>query len=342
MHNADRAVLRIGAGTAVATLVCFASALPMPHLGCIMAWIVLCQGKPLPLKKGIVIGCVLSVTMVGGVLMVPLLTYYALPAVLLTALLLYQLMVMGLSGKATLSMLLVVAVAIIPVAGLVDQALAIGLAQMLGIGFITGTLVNGLAVALFPPLPQPASAPPVPPPPTVSAVHARALRAVIIVLPVWLLALSHPTFYIPAVMKTVMLAQQATTLESKTSGRELVLSTLLGALLALGLWFGLSLWPSLLMLVLWLGLASLWVARRLVRLSASRFPPSFWSNVWITALILFGPAIQDSASGKDVWTAAAMRCALYIIIALYGWACIALLERWRPLPSPSTAPHPGE
>lgn len=256
----------------MAALVCFASALPMPHLGCIMAWIVLCQGKPLPLKKGIVIGCALIVTMVGGVLMVPLLTYYALPAVLLTALLLYQLMIMGLSGKTTLSMLLVVAVAIIPVAGLVDQALAIGLAQMLGIGFITGTLVNGLAVALFPPLPQPDSAPPAPAPPAVSAVHPRALRAVIIVLPVWLLALSHPTFYIPAVMKTVMLAQQATTLETKASGKELVLSTLLGALLALGLWFGLSLWTSLLMLVLWLGLASLWVARRLVRLAVSRFP----------------------------------------------------------------------
>ncbi len=50
----------------------------------------------------------------------------------------------------------------------------------------------------------------------------------IIVLPVWLLALSHPTFYIPAVMKTVTLAQQATTLTTKTSGKELVLSTLLG------------------------------------------------------------------------------------------------------------------
>ena len=211
---------------------------------------------------------------------------------------------------------------------------------MLGIGFITGTLVNGLAVALFPP--SPGQAPPPRESPAVSAPHLRALRAAIIVLPVWLLALSHPTFYIPAVMKTVTLAQQATTLTTKTSGKELVLSTLLGALLALGLWFGLSLWPSLLMLVLWLSLASLWVARRLVRLVAGRFPPSFWSNVWITALILFGPAIQDSDSAKDVWTAAAMRCTLYLIIALYGWACIALLERWRPLDSSSTELHSGD
>jgi hypothetical protein len=96
-------------------------------------------------------GSLLIVTMTAGILMVPLLTYYALPGVLLTALLLYQLMLMGLYGKTTLSMLLVVAIAVIPIAGLIEQALAIGLAQMLGIGFITGTLVNGLAVALFPP-----------------------------------------------------------------------------------------------------------------------------------------------------------------------------------------------
>jgi hypothetical protein len=34
----------------------------MLHLGCIMAWIVLCQGKPLALKKGLVMGSLLIVT----------------------------------------------------------------------------------------------------------------------------------------------------------------------------------------------------------------------------------------------------------------------------------------
>ena len=34
------------------------------------------------------------------------------------------------------------------------------------------------------------------------------------------------------------------------SGKELVGSTLMGAVVAVGLWFGLSLWPNLWMLVL--------------------------------------------------------------------------------------------
>ncbi|HKN03029.1 MAG TPA: DUF2955 domain-containing protein [Buttiauxella sp.] len=341
MHNGDRAVLRISIGTAIAALVCYGLALPMPHLGCIMAWIVLCQGKPLPIKKGIVVGVVLMATMIGGVLMVPLLTHYPMPAMLFTGLLLYLLMLMGLAGKGTQAMLLTTAVTIIPIAGLIEQSLAIGIAQMMGLGIIIGTVVNRFALALFPPHPTPAAAAkPVALAP--ESPYQLALRAVLIVLPVWLLALSNPSFYIPAVMKTVMLAQQTNTLSAKQMGRELVLSTLMGAVLAAVLWFGLSIWPSLLMLVLWLALVSMWVARRMVRLAANRFTPSFWSNAWVTCLILFGPAIQDSASGKDVWIASAMRCSLYVAVALYGWACVVILERWHPSGRPAVEATPGD
>ncbi len=54
MHNADRAVLRIGTGIALAAFLCYGLALPMPHLGVIMAWVVLCRpGEPLGLKQGL-------------------------------------------------------------------------------------------------------------------------------------------------------------------------------------------------------------------------------------------------------------------------------------------------
>lgn len=334
MHNADRAVLRIGTGIGLATGICYGLALPMPHLGVIMAWVVLCRpGEPLSLGKGLLGGALLLAVMVGGVLLVPLLTHYALAAVLLVALLLYLLMQQAMAGKGAAAMLLIMAITVIPVAGLIEQSLAIALAQMMGLGILIGTLVNRLAHALFPPLPvAEAAARAAPPPP--EHPERLALRAVAMVLPVWLLALGNPAFYIPAVMKTVTLAQQSTSLNARQAGQELVLSTLAGALLAFALWLGLSLWPSLLMLVLMLALMTLWLARRLVRLVAGRFPPSFWSNAWITALILFGPAIEDSATGKDVWLAAAMRCGLYLVVAGYGWLCILLLEQWWPAGRP--------
>ncbi|MFC5707878.1 DUF2955 domain-containing protein [Aeromonas eucrenophila] len=334
MHNADRAVLRIGTGIALATLICYGLALPMPHLGVIMAWVVLCKpGEALGLKKGVAGALLLMGVMIGGVLLVPLLTHYALAAVLLVCLLLYLLMQQAMAGKGASAMLLIMAITVIPVAGLIEQVLAIAIAQMMAVGILVGTLVNRLAHALFPPQPvTDAVARPLPPPP--EHPERLALRAVAIVLPVWLLALGNPAFYIPAVMKTVTLAQQSGSLTARQAGRELVLSTLMGALIAFVLWLGLSLWPSLLMLVLLLALMTLWLARRLVRLVAGRFPPSFWSNAWITALILFGPAIEDSATGKDVWLAAAMRCGLYLLVAGYGWLCMLLLEQCWPAGRP--------
>ncbi|WP_429025218.1 hypothetical protein [Aeromonas media] len=331
MHNADRAVLRIGTGIGLATGICYGLALPMPHLGVIMAWVVLCRpGEPLGLKKGLAGGILLLGIMASGVLLVPLLTHYALAAMLLVGLLLYLLMQQAMAGKGAAAMLLIMAITVIPVAGLIEQSLAIAIAQMMGLGILIGTLVNRMAHALFPPQPVAGTAARAAAPPPEHP-ERLALRAVAIVMPVWLLALGNPAFYIPAVMKTVTLAQQSTSLNAKQAGQELVLSTLAGALLAFALWMGLSLWPSLLMLVLMLTLMTLWLARRLV---AGRFPPSFWSNAWITALILFGPAIEDSATGKDVWLAAAMRCGLYLVVAGYGWLCILLLEQWRPVGRP--------
>lgn len=303
-------------------LICYGLALPVPHLGCIMAWIVLCQGKPLPLKKGIITGFLLLFILAGGILMVPLLEHYPFPSVLLTALFLYVFVMAGLKGKGAQSTLLTISVAIIPVAGLIEQALAVSIAIMMGVGFIIGAAVNYLAVVLLPSAPTPAS------PENMVPVfpHQQALIAVIIIIPVWMMALNDPALCIPAVMKTVMLAQQASSGMARKAGSGLVESTLVGALLSFILWCGLSIWPSLLMLALWLGLLGAWVARRMVQLSVSSRPPAFWGDVWVTCLILAGPAIQDSASGDDVWRAAAVRCALYIAVALYGWLCLSFLR----------------
>jgi hypothetical protein len=59
------------------------------------------------------------------------------------------------------------------------------------------------------------------------------------------------------------------------------------------------------------------------------FSPSFWSNALVTMLILLGPAIEDAAVGKDVYAASATRVALFVAVALYAWATVWVLERWR-------------
>jgi hypothetical protein len=72
----------------------------------------------------------------------------------------------------------------------------------------------------------------------------------------------------------------------------------------------------------------------------SCFRPSFWSNALITALILIGPAIEDSASGKSVLEGTVVRTCLFVGVALYAWGTIVLLERWRPADLPLVPPNP--
>jgi hypothetical protein len=103
----------------------------------------------------------------------------------------------------------------------------------------------------------------------------------------------------------------------------------MGALIGLALWIGLSLWPSLWMLTLWLMAAALWVGSAMFGTRGSAFRPSFWSNALITSLILLGPAIEDSASGKSVLEGSVVRTGLFVGVALYAWVTIWIFERWR-------------
>ncbi|MCY1454190.1 hypothetical protein D9M71_712380 [compost metagenome] len=99
--------------------------------------------------------------------------------------------------------------------------------------------------------------------------------------------------------------------------------------MALLLWSLLTLQPGLLMYCLWLLLFSLLIARRLYRLVASRASPGFWVNSLATMILLLGQSVEDSQTGKDVYTAFAVRLALFIGVALYAWLAVHLIDRWR-------------
>jgi FtsH-binding integral membrane protein len=148
-------------------------------------------------------------------------------------------------------------------------------------------------------------------------------------MPVFVLALTNPAFYLPAIIKTVTLGQQASSTNAHSAGRELVGSTVIGAWMAILVWCGLSLQPNLWMLMLWMVAAALWAGAKLFGVRCTSFPPSFWSNALVTMLILLGPAIEDAAVGKDVYRASATRVALFVAVSLYAWATVWVLERWR-------------
>src|SRR6185503_1718549 len=243
--------------------------------------------------------------------------------------LLYAVLFAGARSGNPLTIFLVAAITFIPVAGVAEQALATALSKAFGLGLAIGALVSGLSHALFPDPPGPA---PIPAPRVaVSPEEASwsALQATLVVMPVFVVALTNPALYLPAIMKTVTVAQQAGGTNARTAGRELWGSTFVGALMAALVWAGLSLRPNLWMRMLWIVAAALWTGARLFRVKPTSEPPSFWVNVLMTMLILLGPGIEDAAVGKDVYKASATRVALFVAVALYAWATVWVLERWR-------------
>lgn len=329
MTRGDKACLRLALGLGLATFVAYGLALKAPFVVCVMAVLVLCKpGPPMPLIKGAIVALVFATLVAAGVLMVPLLEHYAVAGVLLTAVVLYTVFHAGQKGSGALVTPLVLSFAMIPVAGVAEQALVPLLSVTLAAGLVVGTLVNALSSALFPDPPQAAQS--VAPRAASDTTAAWiALRGTIIVMPVFVLALTNPSFYLAAVMKTAMLGQQAGETHAGAAGRELVGSTLMGAFIAMLAWLGLSLWPSLWMLVLWLMAAALWAGSAMFGVRRTRYRPSFWSNALVTALILLGPAIEDSASGKSVIEGAVMRTGLFVGVAFYATATVWVLERWR-------------
>ena len=327
---ADKAVLRLAVGIGLAVLAAYGFALPMPHLVCLMAMIVLCKpGPPIPPLKAAAFALLLGGLLITGVLMVPLLENYALAAVLLTGAILYALFFFGIRTGNPLTLLLLVVITLIPVAGVAEQALVTVISVTIAVGIAVGGLVGSLSHAFFPDAPGAAAKATKAQPPSRETASWIALRGTLVVMPVFVLALTDPSSYLATIMKSAQLGQQAGSTDTRKAGVELVGSTLAAAGIALVVWVGLSLWANLWMLVLWMTGAALWVGARLYRVVPTAFPPAFWNNALVTTLILVGPAIEDSANGTAVLQASAVRVALFVGVSLYAWAMVWALERWR-------------
>ena len=330
MHRADKAVLRLAVGLGLAVLIAYGLSMQLAFVVCILAVLALAkQGPPMPFAKGAVLGIAIAVLMGMGILMVPLLQHYPLSAVAMTAVLLFAVFFVGARSGSPLAFFLVAGLTFIPVAGVADQGLAVALAKAVGVGLIIGALVNAVSHALFPDPPQ-ATSPAVPAASmTKEAARWQAIQATVVVMPVFAVALTNPALYLAALMKTAMVGQQASATNASSAGRELVGSTLMGAFMAAVVWFGLSMLPNLWMLALWTVAAALWGGARMFRVRPSAFAPSFRLNALMTMFIVLGPAIEDAAVGKDPYAASATRVTLFVVVALYGWAAVWALERWR-------------
>lgn len=325
-----RRTFRLASVVALSLAIAYGIGMPLPFFAPLFGLLLTATPAPPLGLKGLV-GLLLMVTITLGVglVMTPLLRNYPFSAVLIIATGLYASTVMAVGlRKALVGTLLTVGFTLIPAAGLVEYAVAVTLIEsmLLGIGIAIASQV--IVYPFFPEDPGKRIAPELPAA-DLSQTRRIALRSALIVLPPVLMALSNPSLYLPVIMKSVLLTQQASVVDTRTAGRQMLGATLLAGLFAALFWFALKTWPSLWMFFLLMLLFGLYCAAKLYGVIAGRYPASFWQDVVINLLILLGPAVEDSANGKDPYHAFAVRFSLFIAVALYAWAAIAVLEWLR-------------
>ncbi|SAK62126.1 hypothetical protein AWB81_02191 [Caballeronia arationis] len=316
--------LRVAVGTALCLSISFALDLPIPVVAPVfVVFLLATQTRPLSFKTGLALALVVGLTTGSGLLLVPLLRHYAFAGVMLVGLLLFLAFRYGLRGGNNLvSTFLVAGLTMISAAGTADFQLAVTVVGALVQGLLLAVLVSALTHVLFP---EPASMRAQPAArvmPDDQAVRI-ALRAALVVMPAYLLAMADPASYMPIIMKSVSLGRQSCTTTARSAARDLIGSTLLGGLLAIMFWFALRLFVHLWMFFLWMLLFGLLVGRKLYGIGPTRYSPGFWLNSLVTMIILLGQSVQDSAAGKDVYTAFAVRMGLFVAVTVY--ACLMLL-----------------
>ena len=342
MHIQARRIFRLAFTIAISLMLAYAISMPLPFIAPIFAVVLTIKPAP-PMGPKSLLGLLilLVVTLGIGLLLIPLLLHYSFTAILVVTLGLYFSFYLTINhGKVLVGMFLTLGFTLISAAGTVSFSLATTLIEALATAIAVAVISHWLVYPLYPEDHVAADKPADANESSAMQDNWIALRGTIVVLPVYLLLLINPTMYIPIMMKGVSLAQQSSTINTHDAGRELLGSTFLGGGFAILFWMMLGILTNLWMYFFWMLLFGIYFSSKIYQLIKTRYPASFWLNVVITMLILLGPAVEDSNSGKDVYTAFFIRISLMVAVTLYAVAAVYILEylRSRHLVKRSTPP----
>ena len=330
MPLAARRVLRLAFATALALAVAYAINRPLQYLAPLMTFMLVSSpGPPLKAKQFIGLLFLVLVSCGTGLMITPLLTKFPTVGLTLVAVGLYLAnRIVAKKGQNVPALLFTVGLTMITVAGTASFALALMVVGSLLFAIVIAVLCQLVGHLIFPDEGQPVKATVAETHPS-NELHWRALRATLIVLPSYLLALVNPMMYMPLILKSLAMGQQESVGSARAFGREIIESTLLAGVLAVLFWWALKLHPSLWLFCLWMLLFGLYIASKLYGVSETRYPPSFWIPVAVNLLILVGPAVTDSANGDDVYKAFAVRFTLFLAVSIYAFGAVSALESLR-------------
>lgn len=324
-----RRCFRLALAAGIATFFAFGLGLTLGHIMIILTISLNAAPSPPPgLKAAAVLVALLTSSAFVGLLIGPILVYVPLAGVLIAMSVVGLATFIGLRpGMAVIGTFMAMGGTILAVLASQSSALAVMLLTTMITQILGAILIGHIVHAIFPDEPVAAASA------NASAPNIDAgwiaLRSAIIMLPAFIAALVNPSAYLMALMKGIMLTQQVDSTRAEAMGRELVGSTAMGGVAAMGLWWLLSTWPSIVMLTLGMMLFVLWMARPLYSAVESRFPPSWWIGTIVTMVILIGPSVGDSSGSDDIQVQLLVRTATFLVLALYASLAVKFLDWLR-------------
>ncbi len=335
---AARRILRLALGTALCLLVSQLLNWPMAFVAPVLTLTILALPVPAPRLKGgivLILGLVLPVTL--GLLLVPLLEHARWAGIgLVTLALFYSFRFTAKGGSAALGTFMTIGLTLVVTIGSVNVNILIILINALAVNAFFGVVFVWIAHACLPEQPDHLQGTGEPPRevvlPETSEVNRRAVRSLLIVLPLALIFLfiSGSPAYTVVMIKVASMGQQASVGASRSHGRSLIASTFWGGLAAILAWNLLSLWPSLLLYTLLAGLAGLLFGQRIFSGTGLHSDAGRWSYAFLTMMVLLGPAVLDSPFSNTAGDAFTTRLMLFGLIAVYGTLASFVFDAFWP------------
>lgn len=335
---ASRRILRVAAGTALGMFVSQSVGWPMSFFAPLLAFVFLSLPLPRPtLKMAIGFVFVLGAASFSGVVLLPFLQYARWVGIGLFVLALFHTFYFtAKGGSAALGTFMTLGLTLVAAVGSVSSFVMVEIATWLTVSGIWGMGFVWLAHALIPDpptLPGAASPkPPTPEPPDLETARLRALRSLLIVLPIALICFfsSSSTSYLIVMIKVATMGQQANVDSSRTAGRSMLQSTIIGGVGAIIAWQVLSIWPSLLIYTLVFGLFALLVGPKIFQGPGMHPTGAMWSYAYLTMIVVLAPAVTDGLGSDGAASAFYTRLFLFLVIAVYGSTAVAVFDAFWP------------
>jgi len=349
MSIASVRILRMALGTALSMLFSQIVNWPMSFIAPVFTMFILALPLPaLNLGSGIKFILVFVVSIYAGLAFLPFMLNQRMVGLLLLGLALYHsFYYTARGGSPIVGAFATVGLTLVTSIGTVSTDAILQVSGGLSTGVVFGILFVWVAHAILPDSlarPEPAAKPdgrPQAAKPDLVIARRSAWRSLIIVMPVilWFLMSSASASYAAFMIKVASMGQQADVDQSQQVARSLLISTAIGGVAAIIAWQVLSVWPSLIMYVLLIGLGGLVMGPRIFAGPGMHPAGATWSYGFLTMIVILAPAVMDSQTGAAAGGAFWSRLQMFIWATIYGTGAVFVFDvLWRRKPASESVP----